>query len=41
MKAGTIIMMIIFLGGVWGIFIYLLGLAVKKEREKSIIYKEE
>jgi hypothetical protein len=41
MKAGTIIMMMIFLGGVWGSFIYLVMLAVRKEREKRLIFKEE
>jgi hypothetical protein len=35
MEKGTIIMMIIFLGGVIGGFIYTISLAIRKEKEKN------
>jgi hypothetical protein len=40
MEKGTIIMMIIILGGVFGGFIYTVNLAMRKEKEKSKRNKE-
>ncbi len=40
MEKGTIIMMLIILGGVFGGFIYTINLAIRKEKEKSKSRKE-
>jgi len=40
MRTGTIIMMVLTLGFVWGGFIFFIVLAVKKNREKRNMLEE-
>ena len=39
-EAGTLVMMLIFLGFVWGGFLFTLRLAMKKNDEKKKLTKE-